>query len=341
MVTHNLRQQRGVVAVMVAIALVALLGLTALTVDIGRVALAAQRAQEVADAAALAAASQPLHDSPTETYARLNDTVEANNESSGLEVTWAQEDVVFYQGGNTVPGYGVLGDCEEGVTVVSYVEVPYHFACVFGMSGTTVTRAATAARVFAGGAPICPMWVSHETDYLYGQTQELPMGDAAAANTAGNFGLLEPPTGSTDFLELLRGYNLPRDMIIGNYVEAGDIITGYTGVSIGQWRAALAQSNDGLARLERATWEPWAGDTFESYHRDNPRIIIVPMCRYLDGTGSGARYEIMRFGAFWLESAGTTESKGMTGRFIEFQTPGGGEDPLAELTGLWTTRLVH
>lgn len=331
----------GAVYVTVAVALVALVGAVACSVDIGRVILAAQRAQQVADAAALAAVSQPIGDPLSDTLTLIADTVQANNHVSSPPVAWSSGEVVIYQSGETVPGYGVLGGGQEGVTIVTHVEVPYYFARILGLQGTTVTRAATAVRVFAPGTPICPVWVSYETDYQYGQTQELLLDAAPSANLPGNFGFLEPPTGSNDFLELLRGYDLPPEKVIGNYIEVGEIVTGYTGVSTGQWRGALEADVDGLARLQRADWEYWAGDTFENYHPDNPRFLILPMSRYLDGTGTNARFEIMCFGVFWLESVKTTGSKSISGRFVQFQTPGGSTDALAELTGLWTTKLVQ
>ena len=65
------------------------------------------------------------------------------------------------------------------------------------------------------------------------------------------------------------------------------------------------------------------------------------MCEYLGGTGSGATFNIIKFGVFWLEQVKTSGKKSITGRFIQYQTPGAGDDALAEFTGLWTARLVN
>jgi len=335
------RSRKGSIYGLLAIALLALMGMAAFSLDLGRVVIAAQRAQAVADAAALAGASAPVTAVPSATYARISATVTANNQARGPTVTWQQSETTLYAGGQTIPGYGTLGSYEEGVRLATHVEVPYYFARGFGITGTTVTRRATAVRTFALGAPICPMWISYGTEYRYGETQNLLMADGPHyANIPGNFGFLSPKTGSNDFDLMLRGYQVPPEKIIGNYVQVNEFVYAYTGLSVGQWSKALQSSNDGLARLQRATWEPWAGDTFESYHRDNPRILIVPMCEYLDGTGSNARFRIKKFGAFWLESVSTSGQKSITGRFIQFQMPGASGDALAEYTGLWRAKLV-
>jgi Flp pilus assembly protein TadG len=333
--------QAGSVYAIVILAMLMLVGMAAFAMDIGRAILAAQHAQEVADAAALGAASKPINQSTSVTLARIGDTIGANNAARGPVVTWSSGEVTFYSAGQTVEGYGTLGSYEEAARVVTHVAVPYYFSKMFGIAGTTVTRRATAVRTFALGSPICPMWISYGTDYQYGQQQQLLMASAPNnANIPGNFGFLCPLTGSNDFQTLLCGYQCSPALIIGNYVTVNQIVYGQTGVTTGQWNSALNQANDGTARLQRATWSPWASDTFTSYHNDNPRILIVPMCQYLDGTGSNARFQIIRFGAFWLESVDATGSKSIVGRFIQFQTPGGSGDTLADNTGLWKAKLV-
>lgn len=335
-------KRRGSVYAMVILAMLVLVGMAAFSMDIGRTILAAQRAQEVADAEVLAATCQPMIGATAQAIARMGDTVAANNQARGPAVTYTSSDIVFYTVGQYVAGYGTLGPYEEAVKLTTRVNVPYYFSKMFGLNGTTVARRATAVRTFALGSPIAPMWISWETQYLFGQQQELLMADGPHyANIPGNFGWLEPLTGSNDFLTLLCGYNCPPAMITGNYVTIGQTVYAYTGVSVGQWKAALLKSNDGTARLQRASQPPYDTDTFENYHKDNPRIIIVPMVQYLGGTGSNAAFLIKRFGAFWLESVDAGAGKSIIGRFIKFQTSTGAwGDPLAEEAGLWTAKLV-
>ena len=221
--------------------------------------------------------------------------------------------------------------------------VQYTFAKVFGLNETIVTRAATVVRMPVGGLPISPMWINYSTDYQYGQEQELLMAEGPHyENIPGSFGWLQPPSGDpSEFLDLLCGYNLTSEQITSNYAGTDDVLYANSGVAIGQWRAALEQSSDGLARLERAMWEPWASDTFDNFHTNNPRLIVIPMCEYVGGEGSNAQFQVHGFGAFWIESVDSHgQSRSITGRFIRYTIPGAVGDPLAPNTGLWTVRMV-
>lgn len=331
--------RQGAIAVLVAVALVALLSVAALSVDYGRVALAAQRAQQVADAAALAAVAGEMAADPAAARARVAEVAEGNSEGYSEPVTCAPEAVAFSAAGQTIAGY-TLQASEEGVTVEARLAVPYYLARIFGLTGTTVVRRASAVRAYAAGSPIAPMWVNYQADYKYGVPQELLMrSDPNYANDIpGSFGWLTPETGSNDFTEMLCSYNVPPEKVDANYVRVDEIVYAYTGLSTGQWREALADSGDG--RLARAALPPWNQDTFTNYQRSNPRLVIIPMCKYLGGTGSGASFQIMTFGVFWLESVRATGNGSITGRFINYVTPGGGTDPLSQFTGLWTLRLV-
>ena len=332
--------RHGAIAVLMAMALVALLGIAALSVDYGRVALAAQRAQQVADAAAMAAVAEEMAPDPAAARTRVAQVAEGNNEGYSEPVTCAPGAVAFFAAGQTLAGY-TLQASEEGVTVEARLAVPYYLARVLGLSGTTVVRRASAVRAYAAGSPITPMWASYLTNYRYGVSQELLMAsDPNYASIPGSFGWLTPQTGSNDFETMLRAYNVSPEMTDANYVRVDEIVYAYTGLSVGQWSPALDQSSDGLARLQRAALPPWDGDTFTSYQRSNPRLLIIPMCKYLGGTGSNARFQIMAFGVFWLESVKATGNGSIKGKFINYVTPGSGTDPLAQFSGLWTLRLV-
>ncbi len=148
------RRRRGLVLVTVLLALVALMSLAALTVDLGRMAVAVQRAQAVADAAAMAAAHQ-LPDTDL-ADARLADVVSANNEAN----PWPEvavntdQDVTYYAAGDEVPGYGVLESDEAAVTVQAHVNEAYGFAKVAGLEQMNIVRPATAKVTASAGA--CP-----------------------------------------------------------------------------------------------------------------------------------------------------------------------------------------
>ncbi len=346
--TQRKESQRGTVAVIAVLGLMALLGMAALTIDVGLLCIAAQQAQDVADAAALGAVQEVPDYTSSRTVALS--LVDANNESStGFQATCSSDngDILFWGPHATIPDYGSLDSSTYGVRVSVHIPVDFIFAPVVGLTGTTVTRSSTSVRSRAGAAPIAPMWMSYEPpmDSLldYGMEREMLMAsDPSAAEIPGSFGWLEPLSGGQDFLELLRGYELTPDEVEANLVAEGDVVTAYSGFSVGQWRTALDYSHEGLSRLERAT-DPegqWAGDTFDNFQSDNPRIILVPMVTYLGGTGSGAEFLINDFAAFWIESINSQiPPYSITGRFIKYQLPGTGTDALFET--VWTVSMVQ
>ncbi len=337
-------RRHGVVTVWVVVALVALLGMAALTVDIGQLVIAAQTAQDVADAAALGAGRElPIHGTAQSVAL---DLVAVNNESLGgftADCSLDNGDITFWGVNETIPDFGLLGNYAWGMRVTTHIPVDYVFAPVLGLEGATISRSCTVVRMPVGGIPICPMWVSHETDYLYGQEQQLLMADGPhCANIPGSFGWLNPASGTDDFADLLRGYNLTYEQIVANYAAIDDIWFAQTGLSVGLWKTALDTAPDGLARMDRAMWEPWAGDTFDSFHNDNPRIVIIPMCEYLGDTGGGAQFQIHAFGAFYIESVNSKKKPyDIIGRFIQYTLPGAAGDPLSPETGLWTVKMVQ
>lgn len=143
MCIHRRGRKRGVVLIVAAVALVALLGLAALTVDIGRAALAAQRAQEVADAAALAAAQRM----PEVNYANtaLTNTLDANNAALNWpSVSVGSDDFHYYQPGTSVPDYGVLPAGQYAVTVEASVDDEFLLARAVGLNEMHIARKAIA-----------------------------------------------------------------------------------------------------------------------------------------------------------------------------------------------------
>ncbi len=335
--------RKGVVIVWTAIALVALLGMAALTIDVGQLCAAAQTAQNVADAAALGGGSELPDHTVAQTIAL--ELVAANNETAtGFQVSCSgADDIQFWGQGETIPDFSLLGSAAWGMEVSAHVRVEYAFASVFGLSGATVSRSCTVVLMPVGGVPICPMWSNYLTDYQYGQEEELLMADGPHfENIPGSFGWLQPPSGDqTEFLDLLRGYNLTAEQIASNWASVDDLLYAKTGLAVGPWRSALETANDGLARLQRATWEPWTNDTFDDFHTNNPRLLIIPMCEFVGGLGSDAKFQVRAFGAFWLESVDSQgHPRSITGRFIDYTVPGADGDPLAPGTGLWTVKMV-
>jgi hypothetical protein len=337
----NKGRQRGLIGPWVAMALVVLVGAAALSIDIGRLVMAAQRAQDMADGAALAGGSKL----PSAQEARdvTADTISANNsEGAGFQVQCEASDITCYGPSEEVPGYGTLGPWAQAICVSTHAPVQYSFARIVGLEGATATRSATVVRAPVAGLPICTMGIAEDTPLAYGERQQLLMGDGPEfADVPGSFGFLQSPTGCTaSFFDLLQGYDLTTQDIESAFVGIGDTLYAETGLMVGQWMQALEQ-NQGLSRLEQGTSGKWANDTFEDYHNDNPRIMLVPMVRYLGGTGSNAAFEIVRFGAFWLEDVNQGQ-KEIWGRFIQYDFPG--SDPNGSAItegGVFATALVR
>ena len=100
-------KRRGVVIVLVTIALVALLGLAALTIDVGQLCVAAQTAQDVADAAVLAGGpALPDYYAATDVALSL---VDANNDATNsFQASCdAGDDISFWGPGETIPAFGL------------------------------------------------------------------------------------------------------------------------------------------------------------------------------------------------------------------------------------------
>lgn len=330
----------GVAGPWVVVALVALLGAAALVIDIGRLVVAAQRAQDMADSAALAGGCKLP--SAQEARDATADTILANNsEGTGFQVQCDASDITCYGSSEEVPGYGTLGPWAQAICVSTHVPVEYSFARIVGVEGGTATRSATVIRAPVGGLPICTMWIAEGTS-LTGDSQQLLMADGPHyAGVPGSFGFLQPPTGCTaSFFDLLQGYNLTSPQIEDSFVGIGDTVYAETGEMVGQWKRALKQ-DQGRSRLEQGTSGKWASDTFTDYHNDNPRIMLIPLVSFIGGTGSNASFKIEKFGAFWLEDVNQGQ-KEIWGRFIQYDFPGGDPNGTAINEGsVFATALVR
>lgn len=332
---NSRRPRGGAIIVLLAVALLALMAATAYVFDLGRIVAAAQYAQRTADAAALAAISQPISGATGAASTRVTTIAAANAQVSPYSLSLATDGVTFYAAGQTVPGYRMLSGQEEAARVVVHAQVEYSFARVFNMTNVIVERSATAARVHAAGGSIAPMAVGDGTPLTPGALVELHESTAKNMVLApGNYGWLDPE--GTDFLTMLTGYNLPQSVVQANYTEVGDLVDGLTGEKVGQWEKALED------RLARASVPPYASQTWTEggYTADNPRILIVPLVVTAGGSGTGAAYEVRQFGAFWLEGVLGGKDKSIQGRFMKYVLPLGDDAGYDIDTGLWTMRLV-
>lgn len=148
-------RRQGAIVALVAIGLVALMGMVALALDVGRLTVAAQRVQNVADGAALAAANQDMSSDQTGALSRAGGIVTANHDSTPSGLTWNSGETIFYDAGQTVPDYRLLADSEQAITVTVREQLRFDFAPIVGVQGTEVYRRATALRRQTSGFLSC------------------------------------------------------------------------------------------------------------------------------------------------------------------------------------------
>lgn len=309
------QRRRGAFLVLIAVAMMAILAFAGVAIDLGMVFVACDQCQTIADAAALAGAQEL----PYPSLARGRAQAYADENIRDEEASQYTVETTTYARGDALPDGGTAP--HGGAILVRVTKrVPYHFLPVLGLRTGIARRHAVSAKVLSGTC-VCPIWITESTQVSYGAPINLLMADAPHTGIPGNFGFLQP-AGNVDFVTALKGLLTPEQeeaqrLNFDNYVYA------YTGLSVGQFRGAL--KTDWNSRLNRAQWWPYTWDTFWNYHTDNPRILLVPFVRYIDGTGSNARFQVIRFGAFWLEDVITSgNDRYIVGRFIDFTTLGAG-----------------
>ncbi|MFP3905239.1 MAG: pilus assembly protein TadG-related protein [Armatimonadota bacterium] len=165
---RNMRNSRqGVVTVTAIVGILAILGIAALTIDIGRMAIAAQRAQDIADAAAIAGAQSLPDTSLADT--KIADIVAANNDA----IPWPEvtvdidSDVTYYYPGDDVPEYGVLGSDEHAVAVTTHMDDEFLFARATGQNDMSLARTSV-AKVTEGDGVLPCLFAGDEAEWMNG-----------------------------------------------------------------------------------------------------------------------------------------------------------------------------
>ena len=158
--------RNGIVLATAILSMVALLGVAALTIDLGRLAVATQRAQDVADAAAMGAAYQ-LPDRAV-AWPRLVDAGGAHNSAHSWPTATvaAGSDVTFYDPENDVPNFGLRSAKQYAVTVTAHVYDHYTFGRVAGLSDMHTQRSSTAVVTHTSGGRAVIFAMSEAQDEL-------------------------------------------------------------------------------------------------------------------------------------------------------------------------------
>lgn len=308
--------RRGAAAPLIAVGLLVLLGAAGLSIDIGLLVVAANECQIIADSAALAGAQEL----PNYTLARQVALTVAERNGSQTEHDLYTVDAEAFAQGQDIPGYGEA-PLKGALRVTASKQVNYRILRALGRDGTTVTRSAVATRRETGIC-IVPMWVDYRIQFEYGQTLDMHHCDDNwdHQESWGIFGWLDPQ-GGVSFDDALAGLLDAEEQELQR-VFVGDILYNRPGQVTGKWMHALETKS--YSRLVRASQSPWATDTFQRFRRDNPRLLMVPLCEYVGSSGNNARFLVHDFACFWLEDCTSSgQNKVITGRFVDFAVPGG------------------
>lgn len=295
-IKQETRGQRGSVLVLVAAALFVLMGFVAIVADIGLLYLTRARLASAADAAALAGA-QELPADPLQAAAVAEEYAENNGvrpEEVAVEVA----------------------PDSRSITVAAQRAVNFFFARVLGIFKGDVRAAATAAVYpLAGARGIVPFSIE-EQELVFGRQYVLKEGAGFGSATLGDDGRMYGWFGALDLDGGGGGASGYREAVINgcpSVVRVGDVVDVETGNMSGPTADGV------LCRMAQCS----DGCTYESFRRDCPRLVIVPVVRYLGASGERKRVEVRGFAAFFLEGVeGRGCDNNVVGRFVRTVYPG-------------------
>lgn len=284
---RRLREERGQTLAMSVLFITVLLGMAALVVDVGAWFRESRRLQAVVDAAALAGA-QALPDDPAAAIVLARDYALKN----GGDV--APEDVTVSEGSITVRA----GTPAQGV-----------FSRVFELASFRITAAATAAAAPVGAAKgAAPIVVPESHPLLQCQPEPcfdqsttldlINLNDTGSAG-AGAFGLLDFDTespGAASAGEVADWIRNGYQRYVGVDPEYGDV-EDYTSATGAKFNSS---------------------DVKNALSAQLGRELLLPVYRSITGSGANARYDIVGWVGFQLESfSGSGSSGTIRGMFRE------------------------
>lgn len=279
-----LREQKGSVIVIVALATTVLIGFAALTVDMGLLYLNRIELSNMVDASALAGA-RDLPSSATQAVAVARNYASINGLPS---------DTLSFR----------VGTGGSSLAVTASRRVNLLFAPILGLANQTINASATASVSAAGAATGVVPWGIEKETLTYGQTYTLKVG-GGSGNT-GNYGALA--LGGT-------GGNNYRDNIEYGYsgqLKVGDWVNTEPGNKVGP-------TDQGVDY--RISQDPNA--TFSTVQKGSPRVVIVPIVESLDVNGRKP-VQIAGFAAFFLQSSSKGVVTGVFMQMVSSDIPPGG-----------------
>lgn len=312
-----LKDEKGSVMVIFALAMTALMGLTAMVVDVGLLYWERARLMDTADAAALGGA-QELPASETEAETVASEYIARNGENNADFTVFAGD----------APGYpGKI------VRVTANTDVDFFFAPVLGIDkGNVGARAIATAGSAASALRVVPVGIPKNQPRIKKQKYTLKYNSSGKEEDvlgAGNFGALDLDGsnggGASDYRErLAEGYE--------EILKVGDIIIPESGNMAGPTDSGLQ------TRLNSCPHSPKC--TICHYEKDCPRIAIVPVYEIFEMQNKNKvkSMKVVGFAAFLL----TDSRKGeIEGYFLDDVILPGDPDPNGENFGTYAVKLIE
>ena len=321
-------KQRGIALVLLVILLFALLAVTSLVIDLGGLFLAKQRAQNDADAAALAG-GRLLDGTSSSTSASQAEAVSIVTANNTANPNWAVDSTtVEFPTSVELPG-GTVETVDLGSAISVRCEVPYtyKFARIFGAdSGRAGAEATAMLRIVDSlSYPFVPWCVPEsrifDDDFPnVGEQMTLKVTDHSAEDAfigPGNFLCLDFGSGANTYKEYVEGSNSePFTLGIGDLVppKPGNM------PNLTQKYVQRRINSDDVFTNDDTAWDEWlATGATDGTYAETPRIIVVPVIEDPDPFGGASQdLVIAGFAAYFIESSAYDKDTGInvTGRFI-------------------------
>ncbi|MBI2844113.1 MAG: Tad domain-containing protein [Armatimonadetes bacterium] len=331
MVCGRLKKREGVALVFLAICIFVLIGMVALVVDIGRLYAAKQRAQNVADASALAGGSylDGTPDCKGEVTTEAEDVGTQNNnatQSWKVEPTGGGSPVTVSFPTSVLKADGTTVTVNEGdaVRVDCRVHVEYGFGKIFGLDGSSPSASAIVmvTPVTTITSPDLVPWVVPNTK-IWNEENPLEPGEITTLKVcstqdpdafvgSGNFLAISyaGDSGGNDYRNRIMGTADPITLSVYDTLTAVD---SKPGNMIGPTKQGMEYRITG----DTWTYETWVqeGETTGVYP-DTSRLVIVPIVEDLSGAGTGlTELTVVGFAAFFIDSY-DPDTRIVEGRFV-------------------------
>lgn len=320
-------KERGLVVVIVTIAMLVILGVTALAIDINHAYMNRTKLQNGVDAAALAAAvilDQSGTEAQAETAANAALTKMSGSEGNAeLDMTTADISVTFNNSSDFSGGACVVGsDCYVRV-VATNLDLNSFFMQMF--SDTKQVGATAVAGPSAGGnsCNVVPMAICDlEYGFDDGEVYDLKLSSNTSEMGAGNFQLLDFDVDESE-VQGNKDDHI-RHQLAGSYaqcLEQGDIVTTKPGGTVGPVGQGLntrfgEYKGGGLSSSEYDSDEDTVSSNYEDYIGEVHgvgnlrRVVNVPIIDCTDAATGHQDFEVVELGCFFLVDKAPTNNSG-------------------------------